>query len=270
MIHRRLVTSGDRVYATLAFSGPVSVLDARTGTVLKTFADTSFASEILLDEGRLCAVVDRAAQKAGRYTRAREKSVVAVDPDSGKTIWEKPGLIGIEDRRRRGFDATLTRLYLTSGGGKVYVLEDSDVSALDSTTGRELWRLPRPEKVSFRNPKDVHPVNDPYDLGSMLYSDGVLFVWQPHLPPTRARFWQYRMELLAISASDGKILWKTICGGVGFASFASVYKARGLVWVQSAPEYVSGKVEESYGLVGLDPRTGDTLRTESSRCLPGT
>jgi outer membrane protein assembly factor BamB len=260
MIHRRLVAVGDRVYVTLGFGAPVSMLDAATGTVLKTFSDTEFASEVLVDEGRLLAIVDRAAGKAGRYTHAPRKSVVAVDLESGNTIWEKVGLAGIEDLRRRGLDAKLTRLFLTAGGGKVFLLEDSDVVALDAATGRERWRIPRPEKISHRNPKDVHPVNDPYDLGSMLYADDVLYVWQPHLPPTRARFWQYRMELLAVSAADGKTLWKTTCGGAGFASFASVFKAQGLVWVQSAPEYVERKVEETYDLLGLDPQTGQVVK----------
>ena len=264
MIHRRLVAVGDRVYVTLGFTGAVSVLDAADGEVLDTLEETGFASEILVDQGRLVVVVDRAAQKAGRYTRQPDKSVVAVNLDSGETIWEKSGLIGIEDRRRRGLDATLTRLYLTSGGDKMFVLEDTEIVALDAATGQERWRLPRPPKGSLRHPKDTHPVNDPYDLGAMLYSDDVLFFWQPHLPPHRGGFWQYRMELLAISASDGEILWKKICGGVGFSSFVSVYKARGLVWVQSAPEYVPEKpVGQTFDLLGLNPRSGEVVKRHS-------
>jgi outer membrane protein assembly factor BamB len=240
------------------------VLDARTGTVLDTLEDTRFASEILVDAGRLHAVVDRAAAQAGRYTNRPEQSVLTVALDSGEAIWEKAGLQGIEDRRRRGFDATLTRLYITSGGGRVFVLEDANILALDAATGSERWRVDRPEKVSLRHPKDVHPVNDPYDLGSMLYADGVLFFWQPHLPPHRGGFWQYRMELVAISASNGEVLWKKICGGAGFSSFASVYKAQGLIWVQSTPQYVpEERVRESYDLLGLDPRSGEVVKRHS-------
>ena len=68
MIHRRLVAVGERVYVTLGFGAPVSVLDAATGTVVDTLDDTRFASEILVDQDRLHAVVDRATQKANRYT----------------------------------------------------------------------------------------------------------------------------------------------------------------------------------------------------------
>jgi len=264
MIHKRLVACGDRVYVTLGFSEPISVLDAATGEMLATFADTGFASEILHDDGRIYAVVDRAAQKAGRFGHEPRLSVVAVDPDTGKKIWERPGLAGIVDRRRRGFDATLTRLYLTAGGECVFVVEDTHILALDAATGNQQWRLRRPERQDMRHPDDTHPVNDPYDLASMFYADDTLYFWQPHLPPHRGGFWQYRMELLAISTADGEILWKTICGGSGFSSFVSVYKAQGLVWVQSPPEYVPRqRVQESYDLLGLDPLSGKVVHRYS-------
>jgi len=261
MIHRRLVAVGDRVFVTLGFGAPISMLDAASGDILAIFKETGFASEILVQDGRLFAVVDRAAQQAGTHTPAPQKSALAIDIESGEKLWERRGLVGITDGRRRGFDATIMRLHLTCGGGKVYLLEDEDVIALDADTGKQAWSVPRPEKVSHRNPQDLHPVNDPWDLGGLLYSDGVLYCWQHQYPPDRSS--QYRMDLLAISTNDGQILWEKVCGGAGFASFASVYKARGLLWVQSPPEYAEKRTVESYDLLGLNPKTGQIVSEHS-------
>ena len=98
------------------------------GVTVITDEDRTVAG--LVDDGRLLAVVDRAAEKAGRYTRAPAKSVVALDLSAGTKLWEKKGLDGIEDLRRKGLDAKLTRLYLTSGDGKVFLLEDTEIVGL--------------------------------------------------------------------------------------------------------------------------------------------
>jgi hypothetical protein len=179
-IHRQLIADGDRVYVTLGFSEPVSVLDAASGDTLLTLEGTGFTSEILLDGGHLYAVVDRSAQKAGKYTKEPEKSVIASDPNTGKILWEQAGFFGIEDRRRRGLSATLTRLLLTSGGGRLFAFDHDELLALDASTGQELWRVARPKSVDQRNLEDMHPVNDQYDLGSMLYWDDIVYCWQPH------------------------------------------------------------------------------------------
>ncbi len=258
MIHKRLVVDGNHLYVTLGFAAPISVLDAATGGVLQTLDDTAFASEVLVDGGILYAVVDRAARKAGRRTHALNKSVVAVDPQSGKTLWETTGLRGVEDKRVRGLDAKLARLHLTSGGGKIYSLEDDVIVALDAETGKEAWRTPRPKKVSFRNPRDGHVLNMPWDLGSMLYHDGALYFWQGQIPPNRASI--YRIELLAVSAADGEVLWSKICGSATFlATLPRVYAAQGLLWVQSNPPYTP-KSESASVLLGLDPKTGDEIK----------
>ena len=39
----------DKVYVTLGLDAPVSQLDARTGDILKTYANTKFTEEILAD-----------------------------------------------------------------------------------------------------------------------------------------------------------------------------------------------------------------------------
>ena len=50
---RRLVATGDRLYVTLGYEAPMSVLDAATGEVLREFEHTTLADEILFANGTL-------------------------------------------------------------------------------------------------------------------------------------------------------------------------------------------------------------------------
>ena len=67
VIHKRLVAEGKHVYVTLGFLAPVSCLDAISGQVLRTYHGTDFTSEIVLHNGVLFLVVDRAAQRTGKH-----------------------------------------------------------------------------------------------------------------------------------------------------------------------------------------------------------
>ena len=48
---RRLVVDGDRLYVTLSYSAPLSVLDAATGQTLATVAETTPARQVLVADG---------------------------------------------------------------------------------------------------------------------------------------------------------------------------------------------------------------------------
>jgi hypothetical protein len=52
-IRKRIVAVGDKVYVTLGYSAPVSELDAKSGEILKTYAGTEHAGEILYVDGKL-------------------------------------------------------------------------------------------------------------------------------------------------------------------------------------------------------------------------
>jgi hypothetical protein len=55
---RRLAAHGDRVYATLGLDAPVSEVDAATGEVLRTFANTKHAEELLFIDNKLLVVTN--------------------------------------------------------------------------------------------------------------------------------------------------------------------------------------------------------------------
>ncbi len=77
-LDKRVVASGNNLYATLGYRAPVSQLDAATGEISKTYRGTERTSEILYHNGSLVLTVlkgDRAVVKR-------------VDATSGQQKWE--------------------------------------------------------------------------------------------------------------------------------------------------------------------------------------
>jgi len=257
MIHKRVVACGDRLFVTLGFKAPVSVLEAATGRLIKTLPGTEFASEMVVVKDRVYLAADRAARRAGKYTANPANVVSAVDVRSGKTLWASEEIVGIKDNRTRGLNAELSRLHVTAAGGKVFYIDRGQVVALDASTGRVSWRFARPEARSLRNKADTHVVNNDWDLSSMLYSDGVLYFWQGVHPRTRQSY--YSMTIYALSGKDGKMIWSKECCSSGFlSSLPSVYQARGLIWAEEA----SGTRQNSMNLLlGMDPKTGKVVKS---------
>jgi len=111
VVTRRLVASGDRLYAALEMGGPVSVLDAKSGDVLQTLPGTEGAEEIVIDGERLVVVrrewlanstnhevkerivnggvAGRATAGFGWNQVAGRESVIAFDLPTRKLLWEK-------------------------------------------------------------------------------------------------------------------------------------------------------------------------------------
>ena len=70
---RRIVAEGDRVYVTLSYEAPVSILDAATGKLMTTVAETAGAREILVSDGVVLAYAQESSPDAARR-RGQEKS----------------------------------------------------------------------------------------------------------------------------------------------------------------------------------------------------
>ncbi len=252
VIHKRLVADGNDVYATLGFRAPVCRLDGATGEVLRTYEGTAFTSEIAVEDGVLFATVDRAAQRAGDYGQRPAKSVVAIDPDSGRTRWERKGFHGIVDGKFRAKDAMLTRLSLTVGDGKVFVHDQDAIVALGAEDGAESWRV----AVERAAPPAARPFGATDLVSDLLVSDGVLYSYRQRTN----RGLPYAIDLQALSCEDGSTLWQKKCGAAGFRTMVSIYKARGLLWVLAPPQQ-GARTPRSYPLWGLDPRSGEVEKT---------
>ena len=91
-VMERLVAQGDRLYATLGYRGPLSILDAATGEVLSTVKETAPANDILAAEG-VVLVYSQAASSPAAKRRGERKNVpaklIAVAGDSGEVLWQK-------------------------------------------------------------------------------------------------------------------------------------------------------------------------------------
>ncbi|MFO8012901.1 MAG: PQQ-binding-like beta-propeller repeat protein [Phycisphaerae bacterium] len=117
VLPRRLVTDGERVYATLAFDAPVSVLDAATGQVRRTLEDTAHTDEILHAAGTLVLC---------RRPKEGKPSLAAVDADTGQGLWEHA--------------TAVLPLSPAVCDGRVFFHDGQTVVCLDLETGRRLWR----------------------------------------------------------------------------------------------------------------------------------
>ncbi len=158
-LQRKLVAVGNRVYVTLGLHAPLTAVDAATGETLKVYENTLGTEEIVLHKGTLLLAVrsvtdERVTELAKwvqlvrkkspldkretaeplvkrlRATEAKgEKSILALDVDTGRLLWKKDGA-----------DASgLRTLSLCADGDRVFYQNRRDVVCLDLETGRELW-----------------------------------------------------------------------------------------------------------------------------------
>ncbi len=125
----RLVVDGDRLYATLGYNAPLSILDAANGEVLSTIEETLGTCEILASDGVVLAYVkdlDSDAQK--RRGNPGDSKLVAIDGQTGKVLWEEE----VDPIRSLCLAIDCGRVIYHSGGNLI---------ALDLKKGDELWRV---------------------------------------------------------------------------------------------------------------------------------
>ena len=131
---RRLVADGDRLYATLSFQAPLTVLDAATGETLATVPETQPVKEILASDGIVVvhsreagADTDRRRGKAGK----KPSRLVAVRGDSGNVLWRKD-------------TEAINDLFVAVDGGRVVYQAGGNLACLEATSGKSLWQTPAP------------------------------------------------------------------------------------------------------------------------------
>ncbi len=252
-IARRLVAAGDRVYATLGFNAPLEALDAATGKTVMTYPESRFADEVLYDEGKLVLAVNLAKQEPGKIAEkpAVKKAVMAIEAESGKVLWKTGEFEGAASKA----DAIerVTHLTMVLGGGKVFLVEENAVVALDLGTGQRAWRKQRPPRQKPVTYGSYYFTN----LNTLVYHDGVVFFTEPDCTVTRLP-WDVpaRSELMGIAADSGDVLWTRECGVWGHYNPGDLFVIDGLAWVHEA---------EGFKMVALDPQTGEVKRSLSTR-----
>ena len=252
-IARRLVADGDRVYVTLGFNAPLVALDAATGRTVTTYPETEFTDEILYHDGTLVLTVNLGKQEPGSAKEKPpvKKAVMALNALSGEVLWKTGDFEGAASKA----DAIerVTHLMMVLGGGKVFLVEENAVVALDLKSGRRLWRKDRPPRQKPVTYGNYYFAN----LSTLVYHDGVVFFTEPDCTVTRLP-WDVpaRAALMGISADSGEVLWTRQCGIWGHYNPADLFVIDGLAWVHDA---------EAFSMIGLDPRSGEIKRTLSTK-----
>jgi outer membrane protein assembly factor BamB len=208
---RRLVAAGEKLYATLGYEAPVSVLDAATGQRLQTFEGTQGTDEILLDSQTLFLCVrdtDRARAGSTRDFRLSQNvgRTIAVNPGNGLILW-------------RSEPDTMSPLTLAISGDRVFYAKSGQVVCLDRSTGQRLWQS--------------QPVKGTGQDGTLVAQDDVvLYAYGPVSQEKEKRDYQtirYH-QAHAFSAETGQKLWSSPPYRGPSGNAQDIFVIDGLAW----------------------------------------
>ena len=219
---RVIVAHGDRLYTTLAYRGPMSILDAATGDIIATVEKTLGTSEILVSAAGIAVVYTRQAPEDLAKRRGAEGSggsaLAGVDGRTGKVLWQN-----------RGVQIRPTALAIDNG--RVVYLTAKDLVALDLKDGSQLWRV----QPKWAAPRTLLTVGDVIVM-------------------------QGGTRVAAYDATDGEPLWQKKVPSIGGGEGDDLFVVDGLVWRGIVSVDDSGKpVRKSPNalVIGWDLRTGE-------------
>ncbi len=240
---RRLVVAGDRLLATLGFHAPVSVLDGATGRVLEKYPETRSAGEIIYQDGVLYVA-------RNTYTPAPGKEIMAVDTQTGKTLWKNADYTGIA--AAVGYQAKHTNAFLTAGREHLFLCDENDIVALSKKDGRAVWKKRMPLTDEIVGDIDYRYSN----FCTLVYHDKAVFFCQIH--PGKQNMNRWEMKKLHIEARDaatGKRRWDFTGGTLAHVTPADLFVTGGKAWTLDPSLTADGNCDAR--LLGLDCRTGD-------------
>ncbi|MCK5173278.1 MAG: PQQ-binding-like beta-propeller repeat protein, partial [Planctomycetes bacterium] len=220
---RRLVADGDRVYVTLGYNAPLSILDAATGDVIRTVRGTEGADEILSSDGIVVVRIKDVTQDgAKRRGRPVEASFAAVDPKTGKVLWERP-------------EASVQSLSPAIEGDRLFYYNRTNVVCLDLKTGADVWRRSsQPDKTMAKKATGRTSLGQ---SGTFVVSDGVVVL-------SGSNF------IEAFDARTGDKLYRVNAPSEKGAASEDTYVIDGVIW-----RGISG--------VGYDIKTGEIAKEVS-------
>ncbi len=239
---RRLVAVGDRVYVTLGFDAPVSMLDAATGETICTYEQTVGTEEILCSGGvlflvvgkpdarhRLPTVASLIARQSEEDFEGADRSVMAVQAEAGEVLWRKASQV--------------VPLTLAADSSRVFFYDGDKVICLDRKTGEQQWAsesLPRAKKFTSE-----------YAPTLVVHDDVVLFAGGKNV----LRHYGAQDSMQALSAGNGKVLWTAEHPPSGYDSPEDIFVAGGLVWTGA-----TAQGEDSGEFTGRDLHTGEVRK----------
>ena len=240
-LNRRVVTDGRRVFATLGYNAPVTVLDPADGHTISTIEGSRGTDEMLLCDGVLLLSIPEKLSVAppidsetltkrrrnpGEFTidAPGAASIVAVDAASGRQLWKRP-------------PEHVTVLTLAAQDGRVCFLGSDGITCLDLANGKQQWTTPCQGSGGTRG-----------SSGTLVMHDGVVL-------------FTGKLGIAALSAADGDTLWTgPPVSGPGISHPPDLFVADGLVWGGDI-RGSNSKQRTAVRREGYDVKTGEVRRT---------
>jgi outer membrane protein assembly factor BamB len=235
---RRLVAMGDKVYVTMGITAPISCFDGGTGALFREYPQTKGTEEIIMRNGTLYALVNKEAWRLNQEFAVQQQSdqkrvetefnwdgkpkhLLAVDAESGKTLWEQedriaPVTLALDDKRV---------VYYNGDGIAARDVKTGEVKfTTDPTKRRALYEFNFAPRIVMHNDVIIYAGGD----GSMK----------------------------GMNADTGKDLWTAPHEKSGYRSLEDVVVAQGLVWNSGN---LQGNQSGEYR--GFDPITGEKKKS---------
>ncbi len=243
-MHRRLVASQDRVYVTLGESAPVTAVDAVTGREIRTYQATEPAEEFLLSAGVLVAMVQPSSEAEIRRGAARNKRLVAVDPETGHELWS--------------YDAAMILPMTLAADGRQVVFHDGRViQSLDVKTGVPRWTSPPTgQKIVFRDQAGADsPGAEPSTILLAPQFAPTLIIYDDVVAFAGGR------QLNVVAADDGRELWRAPYAASNYSVPVDLFGFQGCLWGPDKNMNLWRPLDDDLDFIAWDPHTGETRKT---------
>jgi outer membrane protein assembly factor BamB len=238
-VNRRLVASEDHVFVALGEFAPVSMLDAATGQVVRTFEHTGPAEEFLLSSGTLVVLVNPNTPTDLRRGVGQEMRLIALDPERGKPLWVHA-------------DDMILPLTLAADGNQAVYHDGQVIKSLDLKTGAERWRsAPTGQKVVVRNEAD--PDTPGAEESTILLA--------PQFGPTLIIYGHViafagGRQLNVVSAADGSELWRSDYAPSNYSVPVDLFGFGGGLWGPDIQMNLWRPLDDNLDVHSYDPQTG--------------
>ncbi len=244
---RRIIAAGDRLFVTLGFNAPVTCMDGRTGKVLKVYADTTNAGEIIYRDGILYVARNTYEPEPG-------KEIMGVDSRTGKALWRNPDYKGIA--ASIGYQKKHTNAFITAGRKHLFLVDANDIVALDTENGHQSWK----KQMSLTN-ETVGDIDYRYsNFCTLVYHDGTLFFSQIYPGTKNLNRWEMKkLQIEAIDAETGELKWDYTGGTLAHVTPPDLFVNDGKVWTLDPALKANGDCDAR--LIGLDCQTGEVATT---------
>lgn len=241
-VHRQLVADGDWVYAPLADAAPISQIDAVTGEVLRTFAETERAEEIIVADGILVALVNPNTPTGLRRGIEHPMHLAAFAPATGRELWRHPSDM-------------IMPMTMASDGSQVVFHDSKVIRSLDLRTGETRWNSPPTgQEIAFAN--SANPDRPGAEAGTILLA--------PQFAPTLVIYGDVvafagGRQLNVVSATDGRELWKSDFASSNYSVPVDLFGFDGRLWGPNPDMNLWRPLDDSLGMKAFDPLTGEVV-----------